>query len=264
MNLNKEDILKRFQKIEDKLLISKVIDKAVKMQKARTVTYTDFLDPYQSSIIEKAFSGFKDIDMEFDGGFYGAERVVIFFRPCFMSFEEDEYHKPFRLVDISFSSGGILTHRDYLGSLMGLGIKREKIGDILVRENGASIVVLGDIAEYISINLAKIGNIKVGVRLMGMEDLTAEEPESKTVKATAASLRLDVIAAAGFGMSRSKISQLIKGDKVYVNWVPSSDLSREIKQGDTISVRGKGRIILEEAGKTTKKGRTCIVIKKLI
>lgn len=262
--VDKDKILKKVSKIEDKLLIAKVLDKAFKTQKAKVYAYTDFMDPYQKGLIEKLLAGESGLDFDFDGGYDGAERVITVFRPDFMSYDEDSFEMPFRLVDITFNIKESLNHRDFLGSLIGLGIKREKIGDILVREDGCSIVVLGDIAEYIKYNLARVGNVNVKVELKDMDDIQLEELEVKIINKTVASLRLDCIAAAGFGMSRNKVTEFINAEKVFVNWNAVPNTAKVLNEGDTISLRGKGRIILEEVGRTTKKGRIGISIKKLI
>jgi len=99
---------------------------------------------------------------------------------------------------------------------MGLGIKREKIGDILVREDFAFVVVLKDIADYIRINLTKVGNARVEIDIVNPDELDILEPKVKEISSTVASLRLDSVASAGFGISRSKTADLIRGEKVAV------------------------------------------------
>lgn len=264
MMLDKDIILKRFLKIDDKLIVSKILDKVYKTHKARIVTYSDFLDPYQKGLVEKAFQGNDDIDFYFDGGYEGAERVIVIFRPTFMSFDEETFDRPFRLIEIRFTAKEHLNHRDYLGSLMGLGIKREKIGDILVREDGCSVIVLGDIAEYIEYNLAKVSNVRVHIELKDIDEIQANEPETRLINTTVASLRLDCIASAGFGMSRNKISDFINAEKVFLNWDIMPNATKLVKEGDTVSVRGKGRVVVEEIGRITRKGRIGVVLKKLI
>lgn len=262
--IDKDYILKRFNKIEDKLFLAKVIDKALRAHKVRISVYSDFMDPYQRSLVEKALSFDDEVDFIFDGGYEGAERVIAIFRPNFMSFDEEERESPLKLVALSFNSRQSLTHRDYLGALIGLGIKREKIGDILVRDDGCSVITMKEIAEYIKYNLVKIGNVKVNAELKEMDDIEVSEPEAKTINTTVASLRLDCVAAAGFGLSRGKISDFIDAEKVFLNWDPTTNPAKLIKEGDTITVRGKGRMFVEEIGRVTKKGRIGVLLKKLI
>ena len=167
-------------------------------------------------------------------------------------------------MNITYNNRDPLSHRDFLGSLMGLGIKREKIGDILVRDDNCSIIVMEDIAEYLSYNLNKVGNSKVTIELKDVDELEVPEPKTKVLNTTVTSLRLDSVSSAGFGISRSKMVEYIKSEKVSLNWDVTSSLTRLVQQGDTISVRGKGRMVVESIGKTTKKGRIGVVLKKLI
>lgn len=263
--INKDLILKKISNIEDKLFISKVLDKALKAEKIKTVTHTEFMDPHQQNIVEKAFSGYDDLEFNFNGGYEDAERAAAFFYPSFIDSEDESYFDfPFKLLNITYSSRENLNHRDFLGSLMGLGIKREKIGDILVNDNNCNIIVMEDIAEYIKFNLKKVGNSKVNIEQSDIDELEVPEPKTKTINTTVASLRLDSVSSAGFGISRSKMAGFIKSDIVSLNWDVTSNLAKLVQQGDTISVKGKGRVVVESIGNTTKKGRIGVNLKKLI
>lgn len=265
---DKEQILKRVAKIDDKLFVSKILDKAAKAEKLKKVVFSDFLDPYQKNTLEKAFSSGIDINFSFYGGFDGAEREIIIFRPSFISdeFEEDEFAEgnPFKLVYIILHSRENLTHRDFLGAIMGLGIKREKIGDILVKEDCCELIAISEIAHYIKYNLEKVGNVKTSIEIKEVDDIQAIEPKVKEIRSTVASLRLDSISSVGFGISRSKIADYIKSEKVALNWETTDSLAKQVKEGDTISIRGKGRVVLEKIGGLTKKGRISIELNKLI
>lgn len=263
--LNKELILKKISKIDDKLFISKILDKALKSMNIVSVVHSDFLDPYQKALVEKAFSGCEDIDCTFDGGYAGAERTIIFFHPAFISFNDDiDRDSFFKVLRITLNSRDSLSHRDYLGSLMGLGIKREKIGDILVYEEACDVVVLAEIADYIRYNLTKIGSTKVGVEVKSTGELQVPEPKVREINTTVASLRLDCISSAGFGMSRNKAAEFIKAEKLNLNWEMTNSPTKQVKEGDTITIRGKGRVVIEKIGGTTKKGRISITLKKFI
>lgn len=262
--MNKNLILKKVSKLEDKLLVSKVLDKALKSEKSRSIVYSDFLDPYQKSITEKALSGVEEFDYFFHGGYPGAEREVIFFRPDFIFEEEDQPDLPFKVVQIRLRSRENLTHRDYLGSLIGLGIKREKIGDILVKEDSCSIIVMNEIADFIIYNLSKVGNVRIDTDLGDIGQLEVDEPKVREIKGTVASPRLDSLASLGYGISRSKIADYIRAEKVNLNWEPTCSLTKQVKEGDVISIRGKGRVEVISLGGLTKKGRISTVIKKYI
>jgi RNA-binding protein YlmH len=263
---DRQQILKKFLKIEDRLLVSKMLDKALKTEKSKMLVYSDFLDPYQKTIVEKVFSNMDDVDYTITGGYIGAERVIIIFRPNFVF--KDDFGNPFKVLDIVAKGRGSLSHRDYLGALMGLGIKREKIGDILVSadtdSNRCQIIVLGEISEYIRYNLVKVGTQNVEIELKDTDEFEVSGPKMLEISTTVASLRLDSVASAGFGISRSKIVDLIKAERVTLDWEGINSLTKQVKEGDTISIRGKGRVVLDKVGKITKKGRISLVLKKYI
>jgi len=263
--LNKKNILDKFNNIDDKMLIARVLDKAVNAEKSRTVTWTDFLDPYQIRLVERALSGTNDIEYRFEGGYKGAERKIAIFEPDHLSnLSEKGSENPLSLINIKLKRENNITHRDYLGSLMGLGIKREKIGDIIVEGSSCDVIVLKDIADYILYNLNKVSNTGVLVSKGNIDDLKVPEPKTKEIKCTVPSLRLDCIISNGFGISRSQVAPLFKSGRVYVNWEPEEKLSAQVKEGDTISVKGKGRVVLEEIGNKTRKDRISIVLKRFV
>jgi len=262
--IDRERVLSSVAGIDDKLFLSRILDRAVKAMETGSVVWTDFMDPHQRNVAERALAYVKDVDYTFCGGYSDAERVVIVFNPNFMSFEDVDLDRIFKLVNVTVKGKEVLSHRDYLGSLMGMGIKREKIGDILVKDGSCSIIALSEIAEYIKYNLEKVGRTRVVTETAKIGELEPPEPKVKEIKTTVASLRLDCIVGAGYGVSRSKASELIKAERVNVNWDTETSVARQLKAGDTISVRGKGRVILEEVAGNTKKGRIGIVLKKLI
>lgn len=267
--IDRKNILDKLNNIDDKLLVAKVLDKAAIAEKTRAVTWTDFLDPYQIKLVERALGSISDsindIEFRFDGGYNGAERMIAIFEPAHLSnLSGQSAQTPLSLINIKPKRENNITHRDYLGSLMGLGIKREKIGDIIVEDESCNVIVLKEIADYILYNLSKVGNTGVIVSKGEIGDLQVPEPKTKEIKCTVPSLRLDCIISSGFGISRSKVIPLVKAGRVYVNWEPEDKLSAQVKEGDMISVKGKGRIVLEEIGNKTKKDRISILIKRFV
>lgn len=260
--IDREYILKKARNDDDRLLLSKIADKAARTERSNYITYSDFMDPYQMGIVDKAFEGYNDLLYSFSGGFDGAERVIILFRPNFMSEEDVEY--PLKVLYLKHDSRVSLSHRDYLGSLMGLGIKREKIGDILVKEESCQIVVMSDIVEYIGMQLSNVGSTSVEVNIRDIDEIDVPQKKLKEINSTVASMRLDSIAGIGFGISRSKIAEFIKSDRVSLNWVKTDNTAKAVKEGDTISIKGKGRVEVSKVGGTTKKGRINISLKKYI
>jgi len=264
--MDKGKILSNLHKNEDKLLLSKVFDRYEKSMRNSIPVHTDFLDPYQRAIVEKYII---TDNCSFYGGYPGAERVIAVFVPEFMSADidnlDEEFNTFFRCIFIESSKGDKLTHRDYLGALMALGIKREKIGDIILsNETSCYIIVLSEIAEYIIFNLNKVGRKNVKVKECSKEQIPIPEKNIKSINTTVASLRLDCITGASLGISRSKASEMIKSGKVYVNWEAVLNPDKQLKEGDTLSIRGKGRIMLAKIAGTTKRDRISIKLDKLV
>lgn len=263
--IQKEELVKKVNKIEDRLFVSKVIDKAIRGQRKNELTYSDFIDPYQKKLIERVFSGIKELNYIFFGGIVGAERTVVVFCPDYISPDDFlDNQDVLKVLSVEYISKSCLSHRDFLGALVSLGIKREKIGDILVEEGLCKILVFNEIAEYIKYNLKRIGNTNVKVEIEDLSNLDAPDKNLKEINATVASLRIDCIASLGYGISRSKVVELIKGQKLNLNWQPTSDVAKQVKEGDVISIRGKGRISVEKINGLTKKGRTGVKLNKYI
>ena len=147
---------------------------------------------------------------------------------------------------------------------MGLGIKREKIGDILIAEERCLVFVVENIADYIVENLDKVG--RKGVRLRKAEIGELEVPQKKIeiINATVSALRVDSIVAAAIRTSRSSVLSVIAEGRVFVNWTQQDSPSAKIKPGDVFSVRGKGRFRLSEEINETKKGRLGVRIEKMV
>ena len=159
--------------------------------------------------------------------------------------------------NFSFQS---VSHRDYLGSLMSTGLKRSKIGDILVLPEGCQVVVAAEVADYLLTHWDRVHQVPISVREIDEEQLAVEPERIKEIKATVASLRLDAVAAEGFGMSRTKMAREIKAERVKLNWRPESDPSADVREGDVLSMRGRGRVVVSQVSGKTRKGRTSIVL----
>ncbi|NMB34469.1 MAG: RNA-binding protein [Clostridium sp.] len=263
--MNRGIISKGNFKSEDKILIASVLDKYSLFEKTGIATNSNFLDPYQRVAVERIFKANGIRDHSFYGGFPCAERTIVFFSPDNVPKNELFYFPDvLRFLCIKPKTRCYLSHRDYLGSLMGLGIKREKIGDILVEDDFSHVVVLEDIVDYIKYNLEKVGNSRIEIQEVPADKISLPKPKMKEIASTVASLRLDSIAGVGFNMSRSKIAKFIKSEKVYLNWEMVSNVAKPVTEGDIISIRGKGRVILKSVGRTTRKERIHILLKKFI
>ncbi len=259
--MDKNTLIKMVSKLEDRVLVSRLLDK-VEQCRYSSFVYSDFLSPYEAAIAKRILDKVNDVFYAFIGGYDGAERVIAAISSDFIDDDNAINSAPLSFLRITPSIEKPLSHRDYLGSLLGLGIKREKIGDILVCESYADVFVIDKIAEYILYNLDKIGNVKVSCELLNIYEYTAPQKKEKLINTTVASLRADSIAASGFGVSRTKVIDYFKSQRVNVNWEVVQNPSKQLSEGDTISIRGKGRIVLEKVIGTTKKDRINITIKR--
>ena len=243
-----------FKDADDKLLFAKVLDRLTAWQKKKTPTFTDFLNPVQNAAFmqhllkhgAKSFGGYSGAEREMIG--YGAEE------PLTESF-------PIMPIAVTYNEkfSKAPTHRDYLGSVLGLGIDRGKIGDIRIAEAGAVMYAAEDIAAYIAENLQQVGRVKVKLKLG--ETLPGLENTGTEKRITVASLRLDAVLSAALNLSRSKVSALIDSEKVFINWKPAKK-TQILHPGDNLTVRGIGRIIINEDEGRTKKDRIVLTITK--
>ena len=164
------------------------------------------------------------------------------------NFPEEE-DNPLCLLHCKTPTGAkALTHRDYLGSLLSLGIEREVIGDILVGENGADIIILKTIADYLLANYEKAGHTPLKCEILPIEKLVPPEQKTVTVRESVASVRLDSIISAVFGFSRTTACEHIAKGLVFVNDTQTEKPDAKLNIGDKIVVRGFGKAYFKEIG----------------
>ncbi|HBX74645.1 MAG: RNA-binding protein [Acidaminococcaceae bacterium] len=259
---DRDKILRYFKAGGDEELAARLVDLAEAAKKTSKYKVSGFLDPHGQNVAEIVAANFDGIRLETDGGFANAERA----RAAFVS--EDFYGTPdFGIVcylvtwDKRYYTVG---HRDILGAFMGMGCEREIQGDIVLVPEGAQFVADKAFANYIESNLTQIGAANVSLRQIGREELQAKEEKIKIISATVAALRLDAVAAAGYGISRSRMADEIKSQNVKINWKEAKNASQAVSEGDIISFRGRGRVELSEIRGTTKKGRCAITLKRYI
>lgn len=224
--------------------------------------FTDFLDPVKVKIATELSKSHSGPCVGFHGGFEDAERQMAAVFPQWDHVEPGEY--PIIMLKITDRGWGKpLTHRDYLGALLGGGIKRDKIGDLLVREKACLASVHRDIAGFVETNMDRAGKSSVQVEIVDTRNLELK-PEFKEKRITVASPRLDGVIGAMLGLSRAKSAGLIAGEKVKVNWEICTKANAALQEGDIVSVRGHGKFKIGELAGITKKGRAAMVIKKYI
>ncbi|AKG20669.1 photosystem II S4 domain protein [Calothrix sp. 336/3] len=247
--LPREELLKG---VENRDSIARVIDQAEQAIKTWEVVQTDFLSPPEIAEIRQVFARLTDIELVAWGGYPQAERQRMAIARSELPLEPSQISVT--LLDIA---GNFLfdtaTHRDFLGAMLGTGIVREKTGDIIVLgERGAQVIVVPELAEFLEMHLQQVRSVPVKTRTIDISELKVREPKKKELTTVEASLRLDAIASAGFGMSRSKMVSLIDGGDVRVNWKDITQASSQVKTGDLIAIRGKGRLEVGEIAVTKK------------
>lgn len=255
----------------DELLIAQIEDKIRQADDWSMMTCGDFLDVHQRKVaMDYAKAGKLPVRMYFYGGYADAERCIPVFLPDYMSWDgaspdtiPEEVEDLLRVIRVTIPKGGkILTHRDYLGSLLALGLDREVSGDILVRSGGkeacgpgADIIVKAEIADFIELHYSKAGRTNLDVSVLPIAELCIGEVHIVQKHDTVASLRLDSIVASAFALSRAKASDAIRRGIVSVNSMEALKTDMEIEAGDKIVLRGKGKVVLAETGGMTRKDR---------
>lgn len=262
----REKILRFYRGTDGEETSIKLVDIAAQVLKSQKYKLTDFLDPYGQEIAESVAANFGNLKILFDGGYIGAERQrAAIIHEDFFDQVKDSVAFEISCVKTDWNEKFVrLSHRDVLGSIMSLGIDRSQIGDIIATGSSARILVTKSMSQYFLDNLTRIGETNVQCELDDLKNIEPKEERVKEIRATVASLRIDSIVAAGFGLSRTKASQEIDIDKVRLNWQAVKNSAQTIKQGDTISMRGRGRLEVAEIRGQTKKGRVSVFLKRFM
>lgn len=233
-------------------------------------TFSDYLNLNELNILHSIPKDLLPISYRTFGGYDLSERQMAAFLPdAFCAYMEEKYIKdsfPIQMLKIHPLNSKFaedLTHRDYLGALLNLGIERCKLGDILINEKDAYVFVNDTLADYIKKELIKVRHTMVLVETMESMEVNIE-PRFEEIKGTVASIRLDAMIALAFNASRSKLTPLIEAGKVFVNGKLISSNGYHLKENDIISVRQMGRIQYKGILSETKKGRYYVLIKKYI
>ncbi|HEY9826856.1 MAG TPA: photosystem II S4 domain protein [Stenomitos sp.] len=257
--LPKTELLKG---IEHSERISRVLDQVEQALKTWEVVPTDFLSPPELEEAKACLAKLTEVSSVPWGGYPQAERQRLAIARAELPLDPDQV----TLTALSIAGNFLFdpaTHRDFLGATLGTGIVRDKVGDILVLgERGAQMIVVPELAEFLQQNLTQVRTVPVRVTPIPFSELQVREPRKKEIATVEASMRLDAIASAGFGMSRSKMADLIQSGEVRVNWKDISQPSHLLKDGDLVAIRGKGRLYVGDVA-VTKKNRYRVQLTRL-
>lgn len=244
---------------EERHFIDQVLEWKDTVQNTYSPKLTDFLDPREQEIVHSVIGENVEVKVSFLGGTDDAERKRAIIYPDYFQPEIEDFHLSF--FEIQYASKFInLQHRQVLGSLMSLGLKRSKFGDIRFFDDKVQFVCANEISEYLKANFQEIGKARISLKSIDLNELIPQVEDILEVVTTVSSLRLDVICSAVYNVSRQKIQPLITNGLVKVNWKTIDHVSFECREGDTLSVRGYGRSKLTAIEGKTKKDKWKIVI----
>lgn len=257
MRINREEYTDHINDPIKKIEIRKILDKIETVLNRHTIEATDFLDPYEMYLAKSALNSFMDLDYHKDGGYSEAERNIITLYPEYI-FKEDIGQSISSLKIEGYSKG--TEHKDFLGAILNLGLKRNKIGDILVYDDYCIVIVKDEIKDYILYNLEKIKRSKVNVSVYECNKIIPPEGKYNEIDRFLSSLRLDSAISAAFNLSRKESMDSIKNGDVKVNFENIEKPSEELDEGDLISVRGYGRFLLYNVkGKSKRDKYICVI-----
>lgn len=262
-------IAKIAQEPEDRLLLARVWDKYEQTERKSIPSATVFLSPREQQMAQTLLNaaGVRS-GYVFDGGYEEAERKILIFLPDWaVSASQAEEPAGDELVFLRAAFHGAdssLTHRDLLGSLMGLGVTRERVGDILVSEHSADIVAAPSLREFFLREWDQAGRVKLTVTEISRDRLQVPQAQVKIIRDTVSSLRLDAVVSSAFSMSRGRAAELIAAGRVNLDHMPCLKSDKGVVEGAVITARGFGKARLTAAGGLTKKGRIGITIERYL
>jgi RNA-binding protein YlmH len=256
-----ENILMHFRP-DERPFVLRCLDWAERASNRNQMVLTPFLDPREQTILETIVRRHPDLVFFADGGAADSERRRAVIAPDY--YAPDEHMSGLAFFRLESASGKRLEHPDVLGALLGLGIKREKTGDIYPHADGADIVVAEEMEEYVRMHVGQVGRERVNIIKISREELTPPEQAYAVRSISVASLRVDAVVAESCRISRTKASLLVKNGKCKVNWKLVDQPDYPVEAGDLLSVRGIGRIRVESIDGTSKKGRFWIKIVSFI
>ena len=265
--MNKTELLDRCGCTgEERTLLARVLDKAEQTRRREVGANTPFLSPAQRAQAEDLLARAEAPRHVCFGGYEGAERTVCLFLPQWQEPEDacGDPEGPLAAVEARCHPDAQLTHRDILGSLMGLGLTREKLGDILPGEGRFQVVALREAVPILLTQWESAGRWRLSCREIPLSTLEARAPQVRVIRDTVAALRLDAVAAVGFSLSRSKAAELVSAGRVEVNHRSCAKGDRGVEEGDVLTCRGLGKCVLKTVSGLSRKGRVMIEVERYL
>ncbi len=241
---------------DEKLVLAKAADLAKRAYATGIWQYSKFLDIAQQGIV----STVNEAPLSLFGGYDGAERcIAVFGSEELCGYESTPPVCVIKISPVSEKFSDRLTHRDFLGSIMALGVKREMLGDIVIVDNIGYLVCLDAVADFICDSLLQVKHTTVTCEKTETVPSDAV-PTPKIQKVVLPSYRADAVISAAYKLSRAESKELFSKKLVFINSRPCANGDKIIEEGDVISVRGKGRVKLTGSEGMTKKGRICVML----
>lgn len=254
--LSKDDVLKNFLKEDTEDVIKVYQSMSLAYNKGIPIFTKFFCKPNIWMYFIKNFNA-NDFLVEAKGAFEECDRRILSFNNIY------SIPFPYKIVKITNQSKfNNLSHKDYLGAIMALGIEREKLGDLRVIDDYAIVPIYEEVVDYILYGLTSVGRAPVSIEEIQEDNL----PKSNFLEGMiiVSSLRLDNIVSKLANISRGKAVEFINSGKVLIDYSKSIDKSKEIKDGQRITVSGVGKFIIGEIVGNTKSGRYKVKMNKFI
>lgn len=249
-------------------IAERVVTRATAAAREWEVCVSDFVTPPERDALELTLEGLEGVTVCSWGGYDSAERCVV------AAVRKDLVEGPEDVVALLGDKLALLNvtgafkgqgHRDFMGAVLGAGVTRAKVGDVVVLEDGrgAMVVVTADIADFLVGGITSVGPVDVAVERLPLKDIEIQPKRVKAMQSVEASMRLDAVASAGLKVSRSKLAAMVRSGGVSVNYREITSPARTLKSGDVVSVRGVGKLEIVDCT-TTSKGRFRVDMKRFI
>ena len=251
----------------DELIRAKAEVRIAQCRDGWYVTSTSLLDSHEQAIVQGVTRrGSAGVRTLMYGGYEGAERRMLVCIPADIPMTDEEavsgLLEVLRVEKPAISRE--LSHRDYLGSILGLGIDRSVTGDILVRDDGADIIIMPEIADFLKREYSQVGRTVVKVSTVPIEELIIPDIRTEVIKDTVPSLRLDCVISSAFRISRAKAAEAIRAGIVSVDHIECLKTDFRLEEGTIMVLKGKGKAVLREVGGESKKNRVWIKIERFV
>ncbi len=255
--MTKAELLSRFAVDEEsRMTLARVLDKADYARARNIPAHSQFLTDGEQRLAQQALAAVRCPRYEFWGGYATAERKVCLFLPDWAEgLEPGGEDDPLAAVEVTAPQDAKLSHRDYLGSMMGLGLARETVGDLLAAPGRCQAVCLRSVLPTLLTQWAEVGRYGVRVRELSLSQLEPGQSDVKVRRETFQSLRFDAVVAAGFNISRAKAASLISSGRVLLNHLPCAKPDKLLEPGDSLTCKGLGKCVLARVTGESRKGR---------